>query len=99
MSGATPQLGVEWIHAVEGGNRPLLSRLIAEGADENYVDFRGLSNLMIAAGNGDAETVTRLIESGASVYLLTEPIFHPRSALLEATRHGQKECRVSGFLR
>lgn len=52
----------------------------------------GSSRCQPRGGNCDAETETRLIESGASVNLLTESWDSCRhSALLEATRHGHTE--------
>ena len=78
--------GDELIHTVESGNRPLLSRLIAEGADFNHVENRGYSALMMAAEKGNAEIVTVLIGRGARVDQLTvvDDVCH--TALFEATR-------------
>ena len=93
MSGSTPRATDELIRAVESGNRPLLSRLIAEGADVNHVNKRGYSALMMAAEKGNAEIVTVLIGRGARVDQLTvvDSDCHCHTALFEATREKQTE--------
>ena len=93
VSGSMPPAGDELIRAVEGGNRPLLSRLIAEGADVNYVDNRGYSALIVAAGQGQADIVTTLIQSGAAIDQVINIHIQGRhvTPLLEATRSNQTD--------
>lgn len=91
VSGSTLKPGDELIDAVFSGDRELVSRLLAEGADVNHVDNRGYSALMIASGWGMAEIVAILIRSGASLNQITETNSISRTPLLAATGNGQTE--------
>lgn len=60
--------GTRWtplLHAIHKGQRGSVSALIQAGADVNRTSPSGLSPLEMAAGNGQADIVRRLLAAGA----------------------------------
>jgi ankyrin repeat protein len=61
--------GTRWtplLHAIHKNRLASVEALIAAGADVNRASPGGLSPLEMAAGNGDARIVTRLLDAGAN---------------------------------
>lgn len=59
------------------GNLALLSQLAAEGADFNFVDYRGRGPLHIASINGDIEIVKFLVEQRVALDFVDSIGFSP----------------------
>jgi ankyrin repeat protein len=60
--------GTRWtplLHAIHKGQRASVTALIEAGADVNRASPSGLSPLEMAAGNGQADIVRRLLAAGA----------------------------------
>ncbi|APU13580.1 MULTISPECIES: ankyrin repeat domain-containing protein [Actinoalloteichus] len=64
----TPTLDTLLLNAVRRRGTEEVRDLLRDGANPGTRDASGLTALMIAAGNGDAETVGVLIGAGADVY-------------------------------
>ena len=76
------------IDAVKRGERAAVQEIIAGGADLNEQDENGWTPLNWAAGRGDVEIVTLLVDSGADVFKVGRDMRTPYMIALAA---GQRE--------
>jgi ankyrin repeat protein len=62
------------LHAIHKAQRASVDALIAAGADVNRLGPEGLTPLIMAAGNGQAGIVRRLLEAGADPHVASDDL-------------------------